>query len=297
MAMVRLRARGQKRQDRCRTGIRLTISLRRAVALVVALLSLFFFCGCETGYDAVMQGAARGGMASRQEGTVAWGAVTPRSESEARTQPGGYADAESSGSLPRVTTAAGPARAASAGAPRGPIGGVRTEFDGGERGGSGSLVVENEPGMPEAGSPPAEDKPVAAETPRPFLSPAATAPRPAVPERRRPSVRPPLAGSSPAANFPIQLSAGVALPQTLPTGTAMGFSVDYRWAQGQPDPNTPYFWVIEAAGAPPLRQAVRLDRQGTLQGFALELRPEHGPFQTYITDASGRRLSPTVPLR
>lgn len=295
--MVRSRAQGEKRQDRCRTGMRLTIPVRRAVALVVALFSLFFLCGCETGYDAAMQGAGRGGMASRQEGTPGSGKVTSRSETEARTQPGGYADAESSGSLPRVTTPDALPPDASAGAPRGPIGGVSTEFDRTERGGGDSLGDENEAGMPQAGSPPAKEKPVSAETPRPFLPPAAPAPRPAVTESRRPSVRPPLAGSSPAANFPIQLSAGVALPQTLPTGTAMGFSVDYRWAQGQPDPNAPYYWVIEAAGAPPLRQAVRLDRQGTLQGFALELRPEHGPFQTYITDASGRRLSPIVPLR
>jgi hypothetical protein len=43
----------------------------------------------------------------------------------------------------------------------------------------------------------------------------------------------------PAANQPaIQLSAGVALPQTGPDGTLMSFSVDYAFLQGEPVPKT-----------------------------------------------------------
>ena len=96
---------------------------------------------------------------------------------------------------------------------------------------------------------------------------------------------------------PIQLSAGVALPQTLPDGTAMGFSVDYQFVQGQPDPNAAYVWVIERSQGTPSRQSVKLSPRGTLQGFVAEFRPEEGPFQTHLEDGRGNRLSPTMPLR
>jgi hypothetical protein len=101
--------------------------------------------------------------------------------------------------------------------------------------------------------------------------------------------------SSPS--LPVQLSAGVALPQTLPDGTAMGFSVDYQFVQGQPDPNTAYVWVIERSQGAPSRQSVKLSPRGTLQGFVSEIRPEEGPFQTHLEDGRGNRLSPTIPLR
>lgn len=118
------------------------------------------------------------------------------------------------------------------------------------------------------------------------------------PREERPPAAPARAPSrSPSRGYPIQLSAGVALPQTLPTGTAMGFSVDYRWVEGAPNPAETYFWVIEPAGGPPIRQPVRLQREGTLTAFAFEFRPEHGPFHTYIVDAHGRPLSPRTPLR
>jgi len=111
--------------------------------------------------------------------------------------------------------------------------------------------------------------------------------------------QPPLPSASPsaAAPLPVQLSAGTALAQTLPDGTAMGFSVDYQFTQGQPEPSAQYFWVIERAQGSPTKQAVRLQARGTLQGFVTHFRPEHGPFQAYLEDARGNRLSPTVPLR
>ncbi|GEM_PF-1295106 len=104
-------------------------------------------------------------------------------------------------------------------------------------------------------------------------------------------------GRSVSAGYPIQLSTGVALAQTLPTGTAMGFSVDYRWVGGQPAPGATYFWVIRAASGPTVRQPVQLQSQGTLQGFALDLRPEHGPFECHLEDYRGQALSPSIPLR
>jgi len=77
----------------------------------------------------------------------------------------------------------------------------------------------------------------------------------------------------------------------------MGFSVDYQFTQGEPSPTSPYFWVIEASKGQPVRQEVRLSQRGTLQGFALQFRPENGPFQSHIEDADGNRLSRSIPLR
>ena len=133
------------------------------------------------------------------------------------------------------------------------------------------------------------DRPSLAADERPVEQPAAPPstqrqPGPALPSAsvRQPSIR---------------LSAGVALPQSLPMGTVMSFSVDYQFTQGQPNPSWQYVWVIEPARGEPVRQDVRLTDQGTLPAFVQQLRPEHGPFQTHIEDSSGNRLSRSVPLR
>jgi hypothetical protein len=106
----------------------------------------------------------------------------------------------------------------------------------------------------------------------------------------------PAAGTPPGQTLPIRLATGVALPQTLPDGTAMSFSVDYKFTAGQPEPSVQYFWVIERAQGVPTKQPVRLNAQGTLQGFT-DFRPEQGPFQTHLEDAHGNRLSANEPLR
>ncbi len=55
-------------------------------------------------------------------------------------------------------------------------------------------------------------------------------------------------GTKPA-SMPIELSTGVALAQTLPEGTSMSFSVDYRVAKdAKVDPKAKYVWVIERSG-------------------------------------------------
>jgi hypothetical protein len=101
---------------------------------------------------------------------------------------------------------------------------------------------------------------------------------------------------------PIQLSAGVALPQSFPTGTVMSFSVDYRFASGGPDPSCRYVWIIRASGAAdPWEAPVQLQSQGTLQSFVEAWRPEQGPFEAALdeVDAGGkrRRISSTAPLK
>jgi hypothetical protein len=89
----------------------------------------------------------------------------------------------------------------------------------------------------------------------------------------------------------------VALAQSLPTGTAMGFSVDYQFAQGEPNPSSRYLWVVEPSNGPPAKIGVRLQEHGTLQTFVLQLRPEHGPFKSHIEDGQGSRLSRSIPLQ
>ncbi|MGI6416073.1 MAG: hypothetical protein ACOX1P_10415 [Thermoguttaceae bacterium] len=149
---------------------------------------------------------------------------------------------------------------------------------------------------------PQESKPAAApQPPRAETKAAEVNPKPPASGARKQSVaNAPLAGSTSAPQpraTSIKLSAATALPQTLPTGTAMGFSVDYEFVSGQPDASAEYFWVIKSAQGRTVKQGVHLDRRGTLQGFVLEFQPEHGPFQTGLEDAQGRRLTELVPLR
>jgi len=95
----------------------------------------------------------------------------------------------------------------------------------------------------------------------------------------------------------IRLSAGTALAQTLPTGTAMGFSVDYRFANGQPSTSAEYLWVIQTGDGQLLKKPVRLQSRGTLQDFVPQLRPKNGPFRTHMEDYRGTRLSESLELR
>ena len=49
----------------------------------------------------------------------------------------------------------------------------------------------------------------------------------------------------------------------------MGFSVDYEFIQGQPQPSEQYFWVIERAQGTPAKIAKKLQSKGTLEGFLI----------------------------
>jgi len=133
-------------------------------------------------------------------------------------------------------------------------------------------------------------------------------PAPAVEERqpatskppgpsRPPASPPPARAAQPSAEPSIRLSAGVALPQSLPTGTAMGMSVDYVFTAGQPVSSQRYVWVIEPAKGNLVKQRVQLSQRGTLQAFFPQLRPENGPFRAYIESSDGSRLSTSISLR
>lgn len=96
----------------------------------------------------------------------------------------------------------------------------------------------------------------------------------------------------------VKLSTCVALGQTLPTGTCMSFSVEYR-VIGPPNPDARYYWVIEPKRGEPLAQPCQLQARGTLQGIAQELRPEHGPFYCHIVEEYGgqrRKVSKSYPM-
>jgi hypothetical protein len=101
--------------------------------------------------------------------------------------------------------------------------------------------------------------------------------------------------------LPVQLSAGVALPQSLPGGTAIGFSVDYRLVTGRPQPSNRYLWIIRAAHAEqPWEKPVQLQGAGTLQSFVTAFPPEEGPFETFLAEVTpdgALRISASVLLK
>ena len=139
-----------------------------------------------------------------------------------------------------------------------------------------------------AGSAAVEEPPVAKPVPQVTEPKGNAAPPP--PDR-------PTGATSQTSSDTIRLSAGVALPQSLPTGTAMGFSVDYEFVRHPPTGPANFFWVIESGKGQAVRQPVQMTARGTLQGFVTQFRPEHAPFSTHIEDQSGNRLSKSLPLR
>jgi len=82
--------------------------------------------------------------------------------------------------------------------------------------------------------------------------------------------------------WPGKLKTGIALPQTLPNGTQIGFSVDYRFRTYTPDPQAQYVWEIRQGNGSVEQLAVQITgKKGTLNQF-LPVRPEQGPFSSRI---------------
>lgn len=153
-------------------------------------------------------------------------------------------------------------------------------------------------------TPPPAPPPSAPSKPSPRLpSPAETAgggsKGPAAAQPQSPPVKPAVSESPQpsAAEQPVRLSMGVALPQTGPQGTLMSFSVEYQ-APPNDSTSSEYVWVIERAHGAPNKKSVRLDKQGqgTLSIFINGWRPTEAPFQTHIEDRSGQRLSASIEL-
>jgi hypothetical protein len=101
---------------------------------------------------------------------------------------------------------------------------------------------------------------------------------------------------APAAQLPIRIAAGVALPQTGPEGTLMSFSVDYEFAEGEPA-TAGYTWVIERAHGAAAKQKVQLKKQGNLMTLVPGWRPEDGPFKSHIEDLKGNPVSESLEMR
>jgi hypothetical protein len=138
-------------------------------------------------------------------------------------------------------------------------------------------------------------QPPAPAVPRPEPSPGA----PSVQDRGAPSQGNAAAAqpnAAPAADAPPQfcarLSAGTAVPQSLPTGTAMGMSVDYTLLSTLPTSVTGTFWVIESAQGATANVPVQLQAQGNLMTFVTDMRPDDGPFHSYLAMvlADGRKV-------
>ncbi len=107
--------------------------------------------------------------------------------------------------------------------------------------------------------------------------------------------------SGPRTPFYARLSAGVALPQSLPNGTTMGFSVDYALSRKLPSSGSRSIWVIQSAKGGSVAIPVQLKAKGNLSTFAPGLRPEHGPFQCYLAiqmpDGRQQAISPKVAMK
>jgi hypothetical protein len=136
--------------------------------------------------------------------------------------------------------------------------------------------------------------------PKPSTSPPPTATDSGPSQEQPVPSSPPSAPAPPPptapAQLPIQLSTGVALPQTGPEGTLMGFSVDYEFAQGEPNAEG-YVWVIERARGAAAKQKAKLSQKGNLMALIQGWQPEDGPFKSHIEDSKGMRQSDSIEMR
>jgi hypothetical protein len=139
-----------------------------------------------------------------------------------------------------------------------------------------------------------------AEAPESVPAPSSTPAPASAPTSAPPPARAIAPTPRPRTTNLVRLSAGTSLPQSLPTGTTMSFSVDYGLRQKPGNSSIKYFWVIERTMGSPLAIPVQLRAKGTLTQLTTGWRPEHGPFRCYIAlrNSSGKLtpVSATVPL-
>ncbi len=88
-----------------------------------------------------------------------------------------------------------------------------------------------------------------------------------------------------ATKLSIRLFTAVALAQTLPTGTAMGFSVEYQVSSGSPNPAAQYAWRIQRSDGEQMAFVIpQLKSSGQLQTFVSGWRPRQGPFNSQVVE-------------
>jgi hypothetical protein len=164
-------------------------------------------------------------------------------------------------------------------------------------------VVPKPPAPPPPPPPPGEK----AATPAASLSPANPAAptdqvtNPVAARRVETPAVDPTPSNSAAKPF-IKLSVGIALPQTLPDGTQVGVSVDYKLLKPNLNSAAKYFWVIESVKGEIAMEVHIKPEGGNLAAFLpLEIRPGDGPFSARIDEVmtSGSRVtvSNVEPLR
>lgn len=157
----------------------------------------------------------------------------------------------------------------------------------GERSG---LLMDAPPGPPLPSAPPVVFQPPLAQDSQPTEeagnAPAQTnVPMAATAESQTPRPQQPISQASTIAAQPLfHLSAGVAAPQSLPEGTRVGVSVDYR-VTGPMSASSKYALVVESNAGEVSISVTISPQRGTLQGFLpLAVRPEHQPFNARIDE-------------
>ncbi|MCA9174166.1 MAG: hypothetical protein KDB14_06725 [Planctomycetales bacterium] len=95
----------------------------------------------------------------------------------------------------------------------------------------------------------------------------------------------------------VRLSTALALAQTLPSGTAMGFSVEYTFLAGYV-PNGRYVWIIQPPSGPAVALPVQLSRRGALTQFVPQWGPVPGTYQLQlaIVDSNDRPQAMCRPI-
>ena len=85
----------------------------------------------------------------------------------------------------------------------------------------------------------------------------------------------------------IRLSVGLALPQTLPDGTQVGVSVDYKITAGKLNSAAKYVWVIESRQGETAMEVQIAPQGGNLASFLpISIRPGDSPFRARIDEVS-----------
>jgi hypothetical protein len=148
--------------------------------------------------------------------------------------------------------------------------------------GTPAAEVEQKANPFDRGSPAANESPAPA-TPPAAASPETTAYSPPPTEPTFTPTQPTASASKPS----IRLSVGIALPQTLPDGTQVGVSVDYKLTSGSLNASAKYLWVIESRQGETAMEVNLKAQGGNLAGFLpISIRPEDSPFKARIDELS-----------
>ena len=125
--------------------------------------------------------------------------------------------------------------------------------------------------------------------------------------RQNPKTQP--SYNQPSGNrYPIQLSAGAGVPQSLPeVGTRYLFQAEYSFVTGRPDNRWVYVFAIQGKRQVFRKPLAGLKARGTLPGTVSPFRPGDGPFRGHIEQwqrsrrgvkpGTGRQVSNSVVLR